>query len=387
MKAIVCGAGIAGLSTAFWLARGGWDVLLVEKARGPREEGYMIDFFGSGYDVAERMGLLTRLIDIAYRPPRVEWVNRDGREQASLEYDLFRKVLKGRVFSLMRGDLERTLYESLPAKIELRFNETIAEMHSIRGGVDLTFSGGERMRCDLLVGADGVHSRVRTLVFGPEAQYLRYLGFHTAAYLFENASVREALAGRFLIHSVPKREVGLYALRDGRIASFFVHASPDPAHPVSPLANLNSAYEGMGWLVPEALKAGEGATSIYYDQVAQIEMDGWRKGHVVLVGDAAYAVSLLAGQGASLAMGGAFVLAQELGKPGPIEKALVRYEARLKPQMAKKQAAGRNAAKWIVPPDRLHILMRNWSLKLAKLPGLSGILGPVFVAGSESVVD
>ena len=387
MKAIVCGAGIAGLSTAFWLARGGWDVLLVEKARGPREEGYMIDFFGSGYDAAERMGLLPRLIEIAYRPASAAWVNQAGREQASLDYDLFRKVLKGRVLSLMRGDLERVLYEALPSSIEVRFNVTVAEVHSVRGGVDLTLSGGDRIFADLLVGADGIHSRVRGLVFGAEERYLRYLGFHTAAYLFDDLAIRDSLEGRFLIYSEPKREVGLYAIRGGRIASFFVHNSSDPALPVSPIENLRDAYEGMGWLVPETLKAGENATSIYYDQVAQIEMDAWRKGHAVLVGDAAYAVSLLAGHGASLGMGGAYVLAQELGKSGPIEKALARYETRLKPQITKKQASGRNAAKWVVPPDRLHILMRNWSLKLAKLPGMSVLLNPVLVAGSESVVN
>ena len=387
MRAIVCGAGIAGLSAAWWLARSGWDICLVEKAPGPREEGYMIDLFGSGYDVAERMGLLGRIAEVAYFVPRVVWVNGGGRERSTLDYGLFRKLQKGRVYSLMRGDLEAVLYSALPASVERRFSETIAEIHSIDGEVDLTLAGGERVSADLLVGADGIHSHVRNLVFGPEVEYFRYLGFHTAAYLFEDRSIREALANRFLIYSEPKREVGLYALRDGRIASFFVHSSPEAAPPSSPLARLKSVYSGMSWLVPGTLAAGEDASAIYYDQVAQIEMESWHKGRAVLVGDAAYAVSLLAGQGASLGMGGAYVLAEELGRRTSVEEALVHYYARLKPQMKKKQAAGRNAAQWIVPQDRLHILMRDWSLKLAKIPGLSSVLGPVLVAGSESVVE
>ena len=374
MRAIVCGAGIAGLTTASSLASDGWQVVLIEKAPHLREEGYMIDFFGPGYTVVERMGLLPRLQELAYTIREAVWADEKGRRQASLDYEIFRQAEHGRAISLMRGDLERTLYEALPPRVEQRFSCGPAAVRAHEDGVIVELDSGECIWGDLLVGADGIHSQVRSLVFGPEETFFHYLAYHTAAFVFDDAEVEAALGNRVWMMSVPGREVGLYAIRGGRVAAFFIHASTNPERPENPVAELRHVYGDLNWLVPAALAGAERARSVYYDQVAQIALDEWCRGRVALVGDAAYAVSLLAGQGASLAVAGAYTLAASLRRSGSVEYGLSTYRSRLKEVVEEKQAAGRRAAQWIAPLDRRHILLRNWSLKLAKIPGMSRII-------------
>jgi 2-polyprenyl-6-methoxyphenol hydroxylase-like FAD-dependent oxidoreductase len=387
MRVVICGAGIAGLSLAWWLDRDGWDVLVIERAPGLRDEGYMIDFLGSGYDVAELMGLTPRLVGIHYPVPKIAYVDQNGRRVAGLDYELFHRRQSGRLLNFMRGDLERVLFEELPGSVEVRFGLTIDEVEPEEGQVEVLLSDGERERADLLVGADGIHSRVRKLVFGEEHQFLRPLGLHTAAYVFEDKDLRRDLAGDFRMLSVPGRQVGLYPIREEKVASFFVHRTRAKELPSSYCEELERVYGDLGWLVPNALRHCGDNLGVYYDQVSQIEMPRWSRGRVTLVGDACQAVSLLAGQGASMAMGGAYLLARELSDNGPVRKCLAAYEARLKPTIEQKQAAGRRTADWFVPPSRRRIAARNSALRLAGLPGLSWLLRPVLRSGTESVVE
>ncbi|HTQ14065.1 MAG TPA: FAD-dependent oxidoreductase [Rhizomicrobium sp.] len=385
MKAVICGAGISGLSLAWWLARDGWDVTLVERAPGPREEGYMIDFFGSGFDAADRMGLLPRLREVAYTVHEVVFEDGQGRPKARLSYDDFRRALKGRLLSMMRGDIERVLFAALPEQVTIRWGATIAEIRNSPRGVRVTLGDGKVLEADLLAGADGIHSQVRERIFGPARQFVRDLGFRTAAYLFDDPAIAPRLGGDFPLVSVPRRTVGLYPLRDGRIASFFVHAGRDDPRPADPARVLRDVYGSLGWCVPAAL-AHAGDTPIYYDMVAQVEMPNWRKDRVVLLGDACAAVSLLAGQGASMGFAMAHVLAEELRRGGDIGKALARYEKRLKGELAKKQKAGRQTASSLVPVNRRQLLMRNLALRAARLPLLRWLLMPLFLSGSESFI-
>jgi 2-polyprenyl-6-methoxyphenol hydroxylase-like FAD-dependent oxidoreductase len=388
MRVIICGAGIAGLSLAWWLGRDGWDVLIVERAPGLRDEGYMIDFFGSGYDVAELMGLIPRLKEIHFPIPEIMYVDQKGHRVAGLDYELFFRLQNGRLLNFMRGDLERVLFEELPETVEVRFDVTIDEVKPGEEHVEVLLTDGKRERADLLVGADGIHSRVRELVFGDEHQFLRHLGFHTAAYIFEDRELGRELEGDFRMLSVPDREVGLYPIRDGKVASFFVHRTPNKVLPSSYCEELEKVYGDLGWVVPDALRHCRDYSEIYYDQVAQIEVPHWSRGRVTLVGDACHAVSLLAGQGASAAMGGAYLLARELRDGnGPVKKCLAGYEARLKPMIERKQTAGRRTADWIVPPSQWRITARNVVLRLASLPGLSWLVRPVLTSGTESVVE
>jgi len=386
MRAIICGAGIGGLSLGWWLANDGWEVLIVELAAALRSEGFMLDFFGSGYDAAELMGLIPRLEELRYPVRRLVYVDGSGQPSSSVEYDVFRHIQKGRLMSLMRGDLERVLFDALQASVEVRFNLTIRDISEDGASVHVTLSDGTLESADLVVGADGVHSRVRELVFGSESQFLRYLGFHTAAFIFRDDGVSNSLDRDFVNLTVPGRSVGFYSIRDKRIASFFVHRAPDPRILDSPCSELRRVYGDLRWMVPTALEHCNESLNVYYDQVAQVEMGRWNRGRVTLIGDACCAVSLLAGQGASVALAAAYTLADELRHARAVEEALLRYEARLKPAVARKQMIGRRTAKWVVPPDHWRIFVRDSVLKLARIRTLSGLLRPVLAGGSESIL-
>ncbi len=387
MKAIICGAGIAGLTLGTCLARDGWHVVVVERAPSLRNEGYMIDFMGSGYDVAERLGLLPRLKEIAYDIPTVDWMDGKGHVSARLDYHRFAGMLDGRLLSLMRGDLERTIFDALPKSVDMRFGQTIARIEDQGDVVAVTLSGGTVETADLLVGADGIHSDVRAKTFGDGDRFSRYLGYHTAAFIYDDAEAVGSLGNRFRIMALPGRQAGFYPIRGGKVAAFFAHVARNPTLPADPVAELRRVYGDLGWLVPKSLEHAARLPGIYYDQIAQIEMDQWSKGRVTLIGDAADAVSLLAGQGASLAMGTAYVLADELRTMTDIPSALDAYQKRLLADVRKKQESGRKTARWIVPQTRFDIAFRNLTLRAATMPGLGWVLAPFLVSGTESVID
>lgn len=385
MKAIISGAGISGLALARCLADDGWQVTVVERAPGLRDEGYMVDFFGSGFDVADRLGLLPRLREVAYTVHEVDFVDGDGRREAGVSYDAFRKVLKGKLLSLMRGDLERALFESLPRGVEIRYGRTIEAIENGKDRVRATLSDGTALEADLLAGADGIHSAIRETIFGPEKDFFRDLGLRVGVYMFRDETVAAGIRAGFPLMTVPKRTMGLFADRDGRVMAFFVHSGRETVPATDPGAILKRHFGDLGWLVPATLShASDGP--IYYDAVAQIEMPHWQKDRVVLLGDACAAVSLLAGQGASLGMAMAYVIAEEIRKAGDVRAGLVRYEKRLLRPLASKQKAGRNTASSFVPMTERQVWTRNILLKLARLPLLSGFLNRVFLSGSDSVI-
>ena len=387
MRAIIAGAGIAGLTVAYELGLTGWDVVLVEKAPRLRDGGYMIDFFGPGYDAAEENGLLKRLAKHAYPIEGVELVHGDGRKQAWMDYGSFRRSLGGRLFSLMRGDIEQELRAALPERVGLRFGKTVEKLREFGSGVEVTLTDGELLHADLLVGADGIHSETRAALFGPEQQFLRYLGFHTAAYLFPSEAIGAIAAGRFVMLSVPNRQMGLLRTRDGRAAVYFIWRDARPERAGDARAAIAARFGDMGWLVPDIIAAAPENREIYYDVVAQAELDQWHKGRVVLIGDAAYAVSLLAGQGASLAVGGAHVLVGALDACPDVGAALAEYQRTLQPEAVKKQAAGRRTAEWIVPSSPLRVWIRATVFNLSSLPFVSRIIGGLVAASPKGALS
>ncbi|WP_433540176.1 FAD-dependent monooxygenase [Streptosporangium sandarakinum] len=412
-RAVICGAGIAGLAAAQRLDAHGWDVVLVEKAPGPRRQGYMIDFFGLGYDAARKMGVLPRLKELGYRLDEVRYLDESGRLRARLDYERFGRVLDGRLLSIMRPDLELALRERVADRVDLRYGCGVTGVENIGdgenggdggrdgdggdgGGVRVTLADGTTLDADLLIGADGIHSAVRRLVFGEEERFLRYLGFHTAAYVFDDPEVYKAVNGRFCLTDTAGRQMGLYGLRDGRVAVFTVHRAIDPALPEDPRTAVRRACSTLGWLVPRALEHCPEPSEVYYDQVAQIEMPRWSRGRVALLGDACGAVSLLAGQGASLAVAGAYLLGERLAtadpaspaaSPDSVESALARYQERWRPVVTEKQKVARSGVEWFLPSSPARLRLRRLALRLMNLPGPDRYFGTVLIGKSAATLE
>ncbi len=245
-------------------------------------------------------------------------------------------------------------------------------MESIEGDVArprATLSDGTSLAADLIVGADGVRSGVRRLAFGPDEKFWRYLGFCTAAFILPGAPPAGADTDAFSTLTEYDRQVGVYPIRGGRTATFFVHRAEErPASVSEPWARdeLRRVYGDMGWVVPELLERMDDADAVYFDEVAQIEVEDWTRGAITLVGDAGYAVSLLAGQGASLAMAGAYVLAARLrGLEGDAPTAALRYADRFRPIAGRKQKAGRSMAHWFLPSGPVRMAVRDAVMRAA----------------------
>ncbi|WP_030543542.1 FAD-dependent monooxygenase [Streptomyces albus] len=392
MKALICGAGIAGLTLAARLLDHGWDVHLVDKAPGPRGQGYMIDFFGPGFEALTAMGLEPRLRQLGHPASEFRYVDGAGRRVTGVDYARFRKAAGGGLVSIMRPDLELLLREAVAGRAVLQYGTTVERVAD--DGASVTLSDGTRTTADLVVGADGIHSRIRSLVFGPERDHFRYLGMHTAAFVFEDEEVFQRVRGRFALTDTLHRQMGFYGLPGGRVAVFTVHRTGDPALPRDPREALRRQFGGLGPLVRRALDRCPPGEEVYYDQVAQIHAPRWRSGRVVLLGDAAHAVSLIAGQGASLGVAGAYVLAERLRAAGPaasagsVAAALAEYERRWRPVADAVRAAARGrVGAWFLPTSPARLLLRRWGLRAMNVPGPDRLLaGALFPAARSTAV-
>lgn len=380
MKVLISGGGIAGLTLAFWLQRHGQEPLVVERSSKVRDEGYMIDFFGPGYDASEKMNILSGIESIHYQIPRLAFLDTIGKEKFSVRYATLRKNLfGGRHFNFMRGDLERLLYSNIRGHVPVRFGTEVDSFEQDEAQVHVRFTDGTTGSFDLLVGADGVHSSIRELAFGEENSFVRFLGYHAAAFVVNDPRMRESLGDAFYTLSVPGRQVAIYPIRGGRLATFLIHKARwriDDFSTERIRRQMHATYGGMGWIVPEILERCPYGSDMYFDEVAQVEVPRWKAGRVVLVGDACQCVSPLAGQGASLAMAASYVLAEELvaTREGDIAGALARYERRLRPTVEKTQKAGRRFAKWFVPDSPARLMVRDGAMRLATKPPAALVL-------------
>ena len=268
----------------------------------------------------------------------------------------------------MRGDLERVLYDSLPSLTPIRFGTSVRELHNASGGVDVMLTDGSTQRFDLVVGADGIHSRVREMAFGPASDYIRALGYRTLAFVIEDAELQHRIGDAFCTFTLPERQVAVYPIRRGRVATFFIHRANHEWRDFSRAAaqhELHAVYRRTGWLVPDLVDRFSEAANVYFDDVAQVVVPKWHHNRVVLLGDACQCVSLLAGQGASMALAAAYILAEELSQAESIAAALARYQNRVQPSIETKQAAGRNMARWFVPRGPVRLAMRDLFMRLS----------------------
>ncbi|WOH61843.1 FAD-binding domain [Bradyrhizobium sp. BWC-3-1] len=369
---LISGVGIAGPTLAYWLKAAGFQPTLLERASALRSGGYVIDFWGLGYTIAERMGLIPEINRDGYYAQEFRIVDEAGRRLAGFGTDVFSELTNGRYVTLQRSDLSRMLFERASG-VEAIFGDEIILVEEKPDCVEVQLKHGGKRRFDLLVGADGLHSAVRNLVFGPQAQFERRLGYTVAA--FEAHGYRPRDEDVYLIYGQPGRMVGRFTLRDDRtlfLLVFAEHHSVFPERPNSQKALLREIYGGDGWECDQMLAELERAGELYFDTVSQIRMPNWSRGRVALIGDAAFCVSLLAGQGSALAMISAYVLAGELAmSDGRYLEAFARYEARLKSYIGRKQRGAERFAGALAPRTRVGLLFRNVVVRSFSIPGLA----------------
>ena len=372
LKVLISGAGIAGPSVAYWLRHYGFEPVLVERAPAIRTGGYVVDFWGLGFKVADQMGLLPALKDDAYDINEVRIVDDHGRRAGGFSVDAIKSVLGDRFLSVLRSDLARLIYDSLDGQVRTMFGDTVTAIEQDENTVRVSFREAPPENFDLVIGAGGLHSPVREIVFGPEQRFEKYLGYYTASFIVTGYPHRDPHA--YVSYTPPGRQVSRYALRGDRTVFFFVFAT-DERLPIAPHDTaaqkriLREVFRHDGWECPAILKALDDTEDLYFDAVSQIRMPAWTNGRVALVGDACSCPSLLAGQGTSLAMGAAYILAGELKKAdGDHRVAFKAYEDMLKPVLAGKQRSAAKFAGSFAPRTKLGIFVRNQVTRLMTRP-------------------
>jgi len=369
---LIVGAGIAGPTLAYWLLKGGHEVTLVEHAPKLRSGGYLIDFWGAGFDVAERMGIVPELRTHGYTFTEARAVDSKGRKVASFDPSVVIESNE-RYLSIPRADLATVIYDALDGKAELLVDDTVRELDDDGERVRVTFESGSVRDFDLVAGADGLHSRVRRLTFGPDEQYERYLGIVFAAFDAERYPVRDELVA--MMHA----EVGFQAIRlsfrdDATLCLFtLLYDGEFPTDRASQEALLRAKLVDKGWELPTMLEFMSSAKDFYFDSASQILMPSWSNGRVVLVGDAGAAPSFLAGQGSALAMIEAFTLAAELAGTDDYSQAFARYYERLAPLIRSKQKAAEGLGLAFAPKNGFQLFVRNTVLRMMGLPKVADI--------------
>lgn len=288
MRVAISGAGVAGPAFAHWMRRAGHEVTLIEAAPSFRTGGYVIDFWGLGYSIAEKMGIDGDIRKVGYEVKELRAVGSGGRTNVSLGVDMIRRATNDRYISVARGDLAAAIYRTVENDIETIYSDTITAIENQPDHVSVRFKRAPPRDFDMVIGADGLHSTVRELAFGPERIFAHYLGCQVAACVIEGYRPRDELA--YVTHNLPNRQIGRFALDDDRTLVLFIFRSSSPYIPGtldSCKALLRSHFTDAGWESPQILAALDGVDDIYLDLVCQIRMDRWSSGRVALIGDAA----------------------------------------------------------------------------------------------------
>lgn len=364
---LISGASVAGPALAYWLRRYGFEPTIVEKADAVRGGGYPIDLRGVAVDVIERMGLLEPVRAAHIATERVTVVGDDGRRIGGMAIEDF---AANRDLELPRGRLTELLYEQTRDDVEYVFGDSIAGLEQNPDGVRVTFRSGAERTFGLVIGTDGLHSNVRGQVFGPEKPFHRYLGHYFMGFSMPD---RLGLDSEVVMHNSPGRMAAAYAVRGmDHLNVLLAFAVPEQRYErmdtEQQLEAVERAFAHDGWEVPRLLRAMREADDLFFDSVSQIRMPAWFRGRVALAGDAAYAPSFLSGQGTSLAVVGAYVLAGELSRAGGDHRvAFPTYESVLRPFVAANQKLALRGSGAMIPKSRAGLWSRNRALGLVPL--------------------
>jgi 2-polyprenyl-6-methoxyphenol hydroxylase-like FAD-dependent oxidoreductase len=369
---LISGAGIAGATAAYWLREAGFTVTVVERAPAPRPGGQTVDLRGAGRTVVERMGLLGQVRTKTLTQRGIAWVDASGRHRAEMPVDAFggRGIVSAD--EILRGDLGAILYEATRPGVSYLFDDTITDLKQDPEGVLVRFEKADPRRFDVVIGADGLHSVVRRLGFGPQQTALHPLGLLNAWFTIP-ADVD--LDNWYLMHNAPAGRV--VSIRPGRLpgeqkAALSVRSTEsfDRGDIGSQLELLERHFSDVGWEAPRLLRAARTAPDFYLDSMGQVLLGRWSRGRVVLLGDAGYCPSPLTGLGTSLALVGAYILAGELAAASAdataaseqeaMQGTFNRYEVRMRPYVKQGQELPPGGVDGYAPMSALRIAL-GWA--------------------------
>jgi len=373
MDVLVSGASMAGLSAAHWFARLGHTITVVERADGLRPGGAPIDVRGEALGTAERMGILERInqqqVTVGDPGPVLDGT---GKQVATLDLRWFANETDDDI-EISRDRLNRILLDSVPSEVKFRFSCSLSELEDGADDVAVTLSDGSSARFDLVVGADGLHSTVRRLAFGPESDYVRHIGYYVA--LVDLPSDREW--DRAMLN-IPGLTIVVRDAGDGP-QGMMLAASPEIDYDYRDLAAQSAIIDRLlsrvdAWQVPELRAAftDPNAQGFYFDSVSQTRMPSWTKGHVAVIGDAGHCAALLSGMGTTLAMLSAELLATTWTEHGgDLSAASATYHQRLRPYVDKCQEFASEGAPIMVPAtqdalDERNAMFREFAARAAR---------------------
>lgn len=363
-KVLISGAGIAGITCAYWLKHHGFEPTLVERSPELQRGGYKIDIRGSAVDVVKQMSLYSAIFQAKTDIRGATYVDKTGKQLTTMSGDLYGSRMEGDL-EIVRGDLCQILFDKLEG-VECLFGDSIKTLVDGLDGVHVEFSKAGSRLFDLVVGADGLHSVVRKLAFGDESQYLHDLGVYVSVFTIPNFLHLD----RWEIEYKEETQfVNVYSTQGSSVAkacfAFLGNAISNPRDREQQQKILEDQFAKSGWETSRLLQEMKHSKDFYFDMAAQIRMSSWSQGRVVLVGDAGYAPSPMSGQGTSLALIGAYVLAGELAAAnGNHVVAFSHYESLLRSFVEKNQKLAQFGMELMKAPENswfswlIHNLLR-----------------------------
>jgi 2-polyprenyl-6-methoxyphenol hydroxylase-like FAD-dependent oxidoreductase len=359
-RVLISGASIAGPALAFWLRRYGFRTTVVERAPALRPGGYAVDFRGASVRVLERMGLLAEVERLQTRIGAITIVDKDHKKVASMPDGFTSGELE-----ILRGDLAGIFHHATREDTEYIFGDSIAGMKESDDGVDVVFEMGGSRRFDLVVGADGLHSKVRSLAFGEEAKFVHYLGYYVSIFTVPNYLNLDKSG---LYYGTLGKKVGYFnsgTPGESKASFFFATESCRRGDIAQQKMILREHFAQEAWEVPRLLELMNTAPDFYFDSVSQVKMQRWSAGRCVLLGDAAYCASPLSGMGTGMAVVGAYILAGELAEAGgDYQIAFERYESLMREFVNKCQGIADGGGDWFVPRTRSRLWLSNHMWKI-----------------------
>lgn len=368
-KILISGASVAGPVLAYWLKRHGFEPTVVERAPGPRKTGgHAVDLFRPAMDIVEKMGVLAQIEARETGTERLTLLRDGARRPVELDVKRVMQVLSRRHCEIMRDELAEVLIGASRGEVEYVYGDSIASLRQDEAGVDVTFERGAPRRFDLVVGADGLHSNVRRLVFGDERQFSRPIGAYLAVASIPNYL---GLSDRTILVSGVDRMAGVYSARhmDDARALFLFRSARELEYHHRDVARqkqlLTEAFAGLEWEAPRLLAEARRAQVFYFDTITQLRMDTWTRGRVTLVGDAGYSPGAAVGGSTSLAIVGAYVLAGELAAAGGDHvKGFRSCEEALRAYVMNSRSLALTVAKRLIPGSPLGLWLFAQSARL-----------------------